>query len=57
MKLLDGVEKNYDETLKRLADSEEFNLLNKLVKNVKHHWRNLLVHLSLASITYIISKS
>ena len=37
MKLLDGVVKNYDKTLKRLNDSEEFNLLNKLVKNVKHY--------------------
>ena len=37
MKLLNGVEKNYEEALKRLADSEEFNRLKWLVKNVKYH--------------------
>ena len=57
MNLLDGMEKNYKDTLKRLADSDEFRLLKRLVNNVNITWRNLLVHLSFGLITCIISKS
>ena len=39
IKLLYGVEKNYEETLNRLAGSGKFNLLKQLVKNVKHHFK------------------
>ena len=57
MNLLDGMEKNYKDTLKRLAGSDEFRLLKRLVNNVNITWRNLLVHLSFGLITCIISKS
>ena len=57
MNLLDGMEKNYKDTLKRLAGSDEFRLLKRLVNNVNITWRNLLVHLIFGLITCIISKS
>ena len=37
MRILDDVETNYEEALQRLYDSEEFNLLKRMVENVKHY--------------------